>query len=73
MQSLADTVTDITGAANITYPLLTKLKISSAETLALEDFTNNMNSLQVGKNKHVMVNMKGPWYMSSHQDVSSFW
>lgn len=50
MRSLVKLVMDITGDANTTHPLLTKLEISLAtELLKLKDFTMNINSSQTEK------------------------
>jgi hypothetical protein len=49
-----------TGASSTAHPLLAKLKISSVEMSALEDFTEDINSSQAEKEKHTMVNTKGP-------------
>ena len=46
---------DGTGANNTVHPLLAKLKISSIEMDALEDLTEDINSLQVDKTKQTMV------------------
>ena len=50
MRSLVKSGMDITGDANTTHPLLTKLKISLAtELLKLKNFTMNINSSQAEK------------------------
>ena len=49
-----------TAAASPSHPLLAKLKISSAERSALEDFTDTLNSSQAEKDKQTLVNTKGP-------------
>ena len=60
-RSIAEPGTEITAAAAIpSHPLLAKLKISSAERSALEDFTENLNASQAEKDKHTLVNTKGP-------------
>ena len=42
------------------HPLLAKLKISSAERSALEDFTETLNSSQTEKDKQTLIYTKGP-------------
>jgi hypothetical protein len=42
------------------HPLLAKLKISSAEISALEDFTETLNSSHTEKDKQTLVFTKGP-------------
>ena len=59
-RSIVEPGTDITTAASPTHPLLAKLKISSAERSALEDFTDTLNSSQAEKDKQTLVNTKGP-------------
>ena len=60
-RSLAEPGTEVSAAAAIpSHPLLAKLKISSAERSALEDFTDNLNASQAEKDKHTLVNTKGP-------------
>ena len=51
---------DGTCTNSIIHPLLAKLKISSLEMAALEDFTKDINSSQMKKDKQTMVNTKGP-------------
>ena len=43
------TATDTIEGSNIFHPMLSKLKISSVEMTALEDFTEDIQSLQVEK------------------------
>ena len=58
-RSIAELDTEITAAAAIpSHPLLTRLKISSAERSTLEDFTENLNTSQAEKDNHAMVNTK---------------
>lgn len=44
----------------VTHPLLAKLNISSTDLSALEDFSEVIQSSQVEKQKHAVVNSKGP-------------
>ena len=48
------------GTSSTAHPLLSKLKISSVEMTALEDFTEDIQSSQTEKEKQMMVNTKGP-------------
>ena len=58
--SVTITVNDTTRATSTAHLLLSKLKISSIEMITLEDFTEDINSSQVEKEKQMMVNTKGP-------------
>ena len=49
-----------TNVTNPMHPLLAKMKISSTERTALEDFTDNLNASQAEKDKNTLVNTKGP-------------
>lgn len=51
---------DGNGANSTVHPLLAKLKISTMEMAALEDFTEDINSSQAEKDKQTMVNTRGP-------------
>lgn len=52
--------TEGTGVNNTVHPLLAKMKISSVEMAALEDFTEDISSSQAEKDKQSMVNTRGP-------------
>ena len=49
-------------ANNTVHLLLAKLKISSMDMAAFEDFTEDINSSHAENDKQTMVNTKGPWY-----------
>ena len=51
---------DGSGVNNTIHPLLAKMKISSMEMAALEDFTEDISSSQAEKDKQTMVNTRGP-------------
>ena len=53
-------ISSATDTASNAHPLLAKLKISSAERSALEDFTETLSSSQTEKDKQTLVFTKGP-------------